>query len=89
MAVFTSESDSNTIAGEEQRDLLHYFFSLTTDISESKKPRVAVALRNFKDDSFPVRVPFFYFWLSVDPLWTPGNGCSEGRRPIANVGVHS
>ena len=47
MASFTSESDSNTIiAGEEQRDLSYYFFSLTTDINRaSKNPQVPTGVR--------------------------------------------
>ena len=32
---------------------------------------------------------FFCFWLSVNSLSSPVNGCSERRRPTANVGVHS
>ena len=31
----------------------------------------------------------FCFWLSANPLSSPVNGYSEGRRPKANVGVHS
>ena len=57
---------SNTIAGEEQRDLSYYFSSLTTDINpESKKPRVPAAQPQSKlsnDKSVPgVRVLFFLF----------------------------
>ena len=45
MAGFTSEFDSNTVAGEEiQRHLSHYFFSLTNILVDSddasKKPKV-------------------------------------------------
>ena len=95
MAGFTSESDSNTIfAGEEQRDLSYYFFSLTTDINRaSKNSQVPVAqLEHESSQSRGVRVLFFFcFWLPVNPLWSSetGNGYSEGRRPRANVGVHS
>ena len=91
MASFTSESDSNTIiAGEEQRDLSYYFFSLTNDINRaSKNPQVPTAPDSVSD--YGVRVLFFCFWLSVNPLWSSGsgNGYSEGRKPTANVGVHS
>ena len=31
---------------------------------------------------------FICFWLSVNFLSSPGNGYSEGRRPMPNVGVH-
>ena len=30
-----------------------------------------------------------YIWLSVNSLSSPVNGSSEGRWPMANVGVHS
>ena len=55
MAGFTSESDFNTIiAGEEQRDLSYYFFSLTPDINlASKNPKVPEVLQS-------VRVHFFF-----------------------------
>ena len=70
MAGFTSEFDSNTIAGEELRDFSYYFFSLTTDINrESKKPPVPSAQphqrdareRNNPEPTVPgVRVLFFF-----------------------------
>ena len=56
LAGFTSKSDSNTIiAGEEQRDLSYYFFSLTTDVNRvSKNPQVPEALQ------YGVSVHFFF-----------------------------
>ena len=63
IAGFTSESDFNTIiAGEEQRDLSYYFFSLTTDIDRaSKNPQVPEASQSgfFSGLNSGVRVLFF------------------------------
>ena len=96
MRGLTSESDSNTFfAGEEtQRHFSYYFFSLTTDINRaSKNPRVPAAQPDSDkhDDKYVlgVRVLFFCFWLSVNLLSSPVYGYSEGRRPMADVGVHS
>ena len=103
MAGFTSEFDSNSIAGEEmQRHLSHYFFSLTNilvDLDDaSKKPKVAATelppreLSSYDRSIWnvpAVRVLFFCFWLSANSLSSPVNGLSDGRRPKANVGVHS
>ena len=58
--------------------------------SFSQNPNVPAAQ---KDRSFApgVRVHFFCFWLSVNSQFSlsPVNGYSEGRWPLANVGVHS
>ena len=94
MTGLTSESDSNTFSGEEMHHLSYYFFSLTTDINRaSKNPRVPAAKPDSDkhDDKYVlgVRVFFFCFRLSVNFLSSPVNGYSEGRRPMADVGVHS
>ena len=94
MTSLTSESDSNTCAGEERHHLSYYFFSLTTDINRaSKNPRVPAAQPDSDkhDDKYVlgVRVLFFCFWLSVNLLSFLVNGYSEGRWPMADVGVHS
>ena len=53
MESFTSEYDSNTFTGEKmQRDLLSYFFSLTTDINRvSQKPLVPVNMQTLAPTS--------------------------------------
>ena len=61
MPGFSSESDSNTIiAGEEQRDLSYYFFSLTTDIDRaSKNPEVPTTQSEYSY-YYGVRVHFIF-----------------------------
>ena len=72
-----------------QLHLSYNFFSLTTDVNRvSHNPRVPTAQQGVKD-SPGVRVHYFYFWLFVNYFSSPVNGYSEGRRPLANVGVHS
>ena len=69
----------------------YYFFSLTTDmIHMNRVSRVPAAQRVGRRLQFPgVRVHYFCSWLSVNPSSPPVDGYSEGRWPIANVGVHS
>ena len=92
MASSTSESDSNTFAYEEmQYHFSYYFFSLTTDMNcFAQNPQVP-AVKKHMDyrGAYGVRVLFFSFWLSVNSLLSPVIGYYEGRRPYANVGVHS
>ena len=70
IAIFTSEFDSNTFAGEEiQRHLSYYFFSLTTDMKRvSKNPRVPAVQPGvrYNTNVAGVRVRYFFaFWLCV------------------------
>ena len=96
MTGLTSESDPSTFSGEEmQRHLSYYFFSLTTDINRSSKnPRVPAAKpgSDKHDNSYVCGVCvlfFFCFWPSVNFVLCSVNGYSEGRRPMADVGVYS
>ena len=86
MTSFTSESDSNVLAGEEiQRHFVLFFFSssLTTDMNRnSQNPRVPVS-RGFWHGAFAsgVRVRYFFDSDSLfnNSLSSPVNGYSERR----------
>ena len=91
MATITSESDSTTFAGEViQRHLSYYLFSLTTDMnSVSQNTQVPAVQQGNTKTGQGVRFHYCLLWLSVNSLSSPVNGYSEGRWPMANVGVHS
>ena len=86
MTSFTSEYDSNIFTGEKmQRDLLSYFFSLTTDINcISQNPLVPMNMkpRVGTDTSTRgpgVRVEIFCSWLFVNSLSSADVVYSDGR----------
>ena len=66
VASITSESDSNTFAGEEmQRHLLYYFFSLTTDMNPfSPIPQVPAAKPGRRNNTNIAGVRVHYFFAS-------------------------
>jgi hypothetical protein len=81
MASFTSESDSNTFAGEEmQRHLSYYFFSLTTDMNPaSQNPRVPAAWDGLTGYVPGVCVHYILLLTVCQFLSSPVNGYFEGR----------
>ena len=88
MAIFTSESDSNTFAERKCSVICLTFFSvsLRTWIGTL---RIHEWLQCHKT---PVLLKgcvsiLFYFRLSVNPLSSLVNGYFEARWPVANVGV--
>ena len=61
MTSFTSESDSNTFAGEKIQRHIYYFFSLTTDVNRSSQnPRVPAAQSRVNDCIPGVRVHYIF-----------------------------
>ena len=61
MTSFTSESDSNTFAGEKIQRHIYYFFSLTTDVNRSSQnPRVPAAQSSVTGCIPGVRVHYIF-----------------------------
>ena len=89
IASLTSESDSYTFASEETQH--HYSFSLTTNMN-----RISLRIHEYvpvaKQETYfgpEVGVYYFYIWHFGNSFSSPGNGFSERRWSMANVGVHS
>ena len=98
MASFTSESDSNIFGRGDAASFVMLIFSVSlrtwiASLRTHEYPRRNAGQTQAGSGSwimFPGCVSnIFYFRPSVNLLSSPVNGYSEGRWPMADVGVHS